>query len=185
MPNPQQPKRNNNTLLIIIIALLAALVIAAVVYIFSSNKSSEETEKAVETTVVAVPAADTAATATPAAPIAESNVKAEPQRESSPYGYVLYGSVGKYKIKVELDVTGESITGRYRYTRKNGAGGFMDLYGTRSCKNFEISEAYNGEPTGYWWGTINTDGDNIRLSGSMQNAKGTVYTLNVKGRASK
>lgn len=185
-PPPNAPKPKNPLILVVIIlaGLLVAGIVAAIIY-FATNKE----EKAVETIIAdtTAVATDIAAEPAPAEVAAEPVVAEEPAkpqrpRRSSPYNYVVDGSVGKYKITMEISLNDGMINGRYRYNRMKGAGGWLQLNGYYSGRHFEMYETDNNMAvTGTFSGSFSQSGDDLSMSGNMINAKGTNYSFNVSG----
>lgn len=181
MPQPPKPKNPLVLVVIILAGLLVAGIVAAIIY-FATDKETETVEQLnIDTTTVVIPTETTTDTVI-AQPAPEPEKPAHP-KVSSPYDYVVNGSVGKYGIVMEISFNGDgSISGRYRYTRMKGAGGWLTLYGYHSRGSFEMFETDNNDNvTGTFSGNYSTDGDAVTLSGSMINAKGRSYNFNANG----
>lgn len=187
--NYQQPSmspapKNNNKLMIIIIALLAVLVIAIVAAIIIFSSSSKEETSTQEPVIVT----DTIHTTVPVEPVVQQTpeVVAEtapaPKRSSSPYDYTLKGSIGQYKIEMEISSNYGDITGRYRYNRMNGKGGWLSLRGNVKAGDFYMEEyTSGGKNTGTFSGTLEISGSRIRMYGTMWTDAGKEYSFNASG----
>lgn len=187
------PKKNNGVLaaLIVIAVLLVIVVALLVVYLVKDKEPTpQETEntEVVETRTVNVDTASAtpAPVAQPKAPEPPEMAKEEMQRPLEG-NYSLSGSVGKYGVVMQLNIDGNYISGKYRYTRMKGAGGWLTISGERSGGQTQgqlyISE-YNdmGENCGNWSGTYHLSGNKLSISGSMVNFKGTTYRFNLSGK---
>lgn len=179
---PRPPKKNNGVLaaLIVIAVLLVIVVALLVVYLVKDKEPTpQETEntEVVETRTVNVDTASAtpAPVAQPKAPEPPEMAKEEMQRPLEG-NYSLSGSVGKYGVVMQLNIDGNYISGKYRYTRMKGAGG-------QTQGQLYISE-YNdmGENCGNWSGTYHLSGNKLSISGSMVNFKGTTYRFNLSGK---
>lgn len=188
---PRPPKKNNGVLaaLIVIAVLLVIVVALLVVYLVKDKEPTpQETEntEVVETRTVNVDTATPAPVAQPKAPEPPEMAKEEMQRPLEG-NYSLSGSVGKYGVVMQLNIDGNYISGKYRYTRMKGAGGWLTISGERSGGQTQgqlyISE-YNdmGENCGNWSGTYHLSGNKLSISGSMVNFKGTTYRFNLSGK---
>lgn len=180
MPQPPKPKNPLVLVVIILAGLLVAGIVAAIIY-FATNKETETVINTDSTTAVVTPA-ETAADTVVAQPAPEPEKPAHP-KVSSPYDYVVNGSVGKYGVVMEISFNRDgNISGRYRYTRMKGAGGWLMLYGYHSNGTFEMFETDNNDNvTGTFSGHYSLNGDAVKLSGSMINAKGRSYNFNADG----
>lgn len=191
---PQQVVENNklrnNTLMIVLIAVVGLLVL--LVLIFGIVLLTRDKDDSSENMQAATPieqyqsVADSVATPTAVAEapldMPQEQQPAKPKRRSSPYMYVVDGSIGSYKINMDITISGGSIQGRYRYNRMKGKGGWLDLSGTASGGTFQMWEYdKNGNNTGNFSGTYTISGDKLRMSGSMTNAKYDTYSFNVSG----
>ena len=188
---PRPPKKNNGVLaaLIVIAVLLVIVVALLVVYLVKDKEPTpQETEntEVVDTRTVNVDTATPAPVAQPKAPEPPEMAKEEMQRPLEG-NYSLSGSVGKYGVDMQLNIDGNYISGKYRYTRMKGAGGWLTISGERSGGQTQgqlyISE-YNdmGENCGNWSGTYHLSGNKLSISGSMVNFKGTTYRFNLSGK---
>lgn len=187
IPQPQKPK---NTLMIVLIAVVGLLVVVGVIVAILLIGKDKEKEQATLNPTEMVATTDTAATTTPTTPAPTAATESaplppppdKPARRSSPFTYVVDGSIGKYKIEMDLDIGGGTLSGRYRYNRMNGKGGWLTLSGYSNGQSFTMSEYdSSGNCTGYFEGTYTISGDNLTMRGSMTNAKGTTYKFNVSG----
>ncbi len=184
MGQPMMPPAQNKTniVLISIIAFLVVVIVGGVVWFLVKDKD----EPAATEQVATIPNIDTVAPATDVAvaePAAEEKVEpVKPAKKSSPYDYSVSGSIGKYKIQMQISINGGTITGRYRYIRMNGAGGWLKLSGYTSGSSFEMyEENSSGEVTGTFEGTFNKSDSYLSMSGTMWNYKGDSYSYNVSG----
>ncbi len=197
-PQGQVPEnvQKNSTVKIIIIAVAIVLVIVIGVLIaLILNKNDDKETGAVEdtTAVVSTDAAsattpDSTPTTTTEAPAAEAAPEpAEEVQRSLEGNYSLSGSVGKYGVVMQLDISGDYVSGKYRYSRMKGAGGWLTVSGNRSggdsSGEIYISE-YNdmGENCGNWSGTYSLNGNKLSISGSMMNYKGDTYSFHLSGK---
>lgn len=196
-PQGQVPENGskNNTVKIIIIAVAIVLVIVIGVLIAlilnkndDKSTSTEENTEVVATDTASATTPDSASTTsaeTPAAEAAPAPVE-EVQRPLEG-NYSLSGSVGKYGVAMQLNIDGNYVSGKYRYTRMGGAGGWLAISGERSGGESQgeiyISE-YNdmGENCGNWSGTYSLNGNKLSISGSMVNYKGTTYSFHLSGK---
>lgn len=190
---PRPPKKNNGVMVaLIVIAVLLVIVVALLaVYLIKDKDSAQQAPQnteVVETKTVNVDTTTTAPTAVPQpkAPEPPEMAKEEMQRPLEG-NYSLSGSVGKYGVVMQLNIDGNYISGKYRYTRMKGAGGWLTISGERSGGQTQgqlyISE-YNdmGENCGNWSGTYHLNGNKLAISGSMVNFKGTTYRFNLSGK---
>lgn len=190
-PYPQQPPKNDRGLKIAIIVLLGILVLGgAIVATYFITKSGEKSEEKVE--VVADTAAVGGIVTSAAEEVAKSDSLKQAEADAKkadaedakakatpadPNHYT--GSIGKYKVDCYIYFNGSTVTGKYRYTRMKGTGGWLSLGGTKSGNHVELSEWTNeGEVSGYWSGTIS--GNSIH--GTMTNYKGTNYSFNISAK---
>lgn len=191
---PRPPKKNNGVMVALIaIAVLLVIVVALlVVYLVKDDKpAQQETQntEVVETKTVNVDTTTTepAVTPKPKAPEPPEMAKEREMRRPLEGNYSMSGSVGKYGVVMQLNIDGNYISGKYRYTRMKGAGGWLTISGERSGGETQgelyISE-YNdmGENCGNWSGTYHLSGNKLSISGSMVNFKGTTYRFNLSGK---
>lgn len=186
---PMMPPQQNNTnmILIIIIAILVVAIAGGVVwYLVNRDKEPDATEQ-----VATIPNIDTvapvseAAATEPAVSLDDAPAMEPAKKKSdSPYDYLVDGSIGKYKIKMEISINGGTISGRYRYVRNKGLGGWLMLTGSTSGNSFSMyEENSSGNVTGTFEGSFNKSDSHLSMSGTMWNYKGDAYSYNVSGSA--
>lgn len=190
---PRPPKKNNGVMVaLIVIAVLLVIVVALLVVYLVKDKepAQQETQntEVVETKTVNI---DTTATTPAVAPHPKApeppEMAKERMRRPLEGNYSMSGSVGKYGVVMQLNIDGNYISGKYRYTRMKGAGGWLTISGERSGGETQgelyFSE-YNdmGENCGNWSGMYHLNGNKLAISGSMINYKGTTYSFNLSGK---
>lgn len=190
--HPRPPKKNNGVLAaLIVIAVLLVIVVALLVVYLVKDKAPAPKEvqntEVVETKTVNVDTASATAAPVEQPKAPEPPAMAEEMSRPLEGNYSLNGSVGKYGVVMQLNIDGNYISGKYRYTRMKGAGGWLTISGERSGGERQgqlyISE-YNdmGENCGNWSGTYHLKGNKLSISGSMVNYKGTTYSFNLNGK---
>lgn len=191
-PNFQSPRRSKKGLIIgLSVVLFVVLVVCGVlVYIDQFYEpSAEESEyvSAPQSAPAAEPAAAPYVEATDSDKTAPSAAAVEapafdPTRE---HDYNLSGKVGKYSIKMEINLDDNRITGRYKYTKS----GWLTLYGRLEPSGISGGEIYleaytdEGNQCDSWKGTYTMKGRQMNIKGTMWNYKGDPYSFNASGHA--
>ena len=167
---PVPPKKNNSILYFIIGVLATALLFLAGLMIYNYTKDEPKTDDAQsKPTATASPAAEEA---TPAA-AEETYDRSEAQpvvaprpREVTTEGYHhLSGSISKYGITMDIEVSGDHVQGTYYYHSK-GRSNKMSVYGNLYGNDMTLEEyAPDGNNTGCFEGTF----DGYCFQGSFVN----------------
>ncbi len=167
---PVPPKKNNSILYFIIGVLATALLFLAGLMIYNYTKDEPKTDDAQsKPTATASPAAEEA---TPVA-AAETYDRSEAQpvvapqpREVTTEGYHhLSGSISKYGITMDIEVSGDHVQGTYYYHSK-GRNNKMSVYGNLYGNDMTLEEyAPDGNNTGCFEGTF----DGYCFQGSFVN----------------
>lgn len=91
----------------------------------------------------------------------------------------LHGSVGKYPIRMSINLSNGQVSGSYYYT-KSGSGASIDIEGYYVEPNITFAEYSNGELCGEWTLRSTIDGaGHLQLAGSMVNYKGDTYNVSL------
>lgn len=178
------PPRKSNSILYFIIGVLVTtlLFLAGLLYYNSTQKASEADEGKSQPTATTSEAGEEATTPAPEPTPDYDRSEAQPVVAPAPRvvtteGYHhLSGSISKYGITMDIEVTRNYVQGTYYYHSK-GRNAKMTVYGTLEGNEMSLEEyAPDGTNTGRFDGTF----DGLRYQGSFLNYNnGNYLSFNV------